>query len=104
MELGGKLLKSLRIKTQILERLQSVSVVDDATHTQKDDVESNRGSLENVAEIVVLFLSGVQLVLSSGVFTILDLDKVDVTPRFAEVFGSVLFRVGGSAGGNEIKK
>ena len=30
MELGGKLLYSLRIKTQFLERLQSVSVVDGA--------------------------------------------------------------------------
>jgi len=40
MELKGKLLYSLRIKTQFLERLQSVSVVDGATHTQKDDVES----------------------------------------------------------------
>jgi hypothetical protein len=38
MELGGKLLNSLRIKTQFLERPQSVSVVDGATHTQKDDV------------------------------------------------------------------
>jgi hypothetical protein len=44
MELGGKLLDSLRIKTQFLERLQSVSVVDGAAHTQKDDVESNGGS------------------------------------------------------------
>ena len=49
MELGGKLLTSLRIETQFLERLQSVSVVDGAVHTQKDDVKSNRGSLENVA-------------------------------------------------------
>jgi hypothetical protein len=40
MELGGKLLNSLRIETQFLERLQSVSVVDGAAHTQKDDVES----------------------------------------------------------------
>ena len=39
MELGGKLLYSLRIKTQFFERLQSVSVVDGATHTQKDDVD-----------------------------------------------------------------
>ena len=38
MELGGKLLNSLRIKTQFFERLQSVSVVDGATHTQKDDL------------------------------------------------------------------
>jgi hypothetical protein len=82
MELGGKLLDSLRIKTQFLERLQSVSVVDGAAHTQKND-ESNGGSLENVAEIFVLFLCGVQLVLVSGALTILDLDKVDVTPRFA---------------------
>jgi hypothetical protein len=36
----------LRIETQFLERLQSVSVVDGAAHTQKDDVKSNRGSLK----------------------------------------------------------
>jgi hypothetical protein len=35
MELGGKLLNTLRIKTQFLERLQSVSVVDGATYTQR---------------------------------------------------------------------
>ena len=99
MELGGKLLNSLRIKIQFLERLQSVNVVDGATHTQEDDVESNGGSLESVAEIFMLILCGVQLVLRSGVFTILDLDKVDVTPRFAEVFRSMLSGVGGSTGG-----
>jgi len=92
MHLGGKLLtNSLRIETQFLERLQSVSVVDGAAHTQKDDVESNEGSLENVAKVFVLPHCGVQLlVLRSGVLTILDLDKVDVTPRFAEVFRSML--------------
>ena len=37
MELGGKLLNSERIKTQFLERLQSVGVVDGATHTQKSE-------------------------------------------------------------------
>ena len=74
MELEGKLLNSLRIKSQFLERLQSVSVVDGAAHTQKDDdVESNGGSLENVAKVFVLFLCGVQLVLRSGVLIILDL-------------------------------
>jgi hypothetical protein len=100
MELGGKLFYSLRIKTQFLKRLlQGVSVVDGATHTQKDDVESNGGSLENVAEAFALFLCGVQLVLRSGVLTVLDLDKVDVTPSYAEVFGSVLSGVGGSTGG-----
>ena len=96
MELGGKLLNSLRIKTQFLERLQSVSVVAGAAHTQKDDVESNGGSL-NVAKFFVLFLCSVQLVLRSGAgaLTVLDLDEVDVTPRFAEVFGSMLSGVGG---------
>ena len=58
MELGGKLLNSLRIKTQFLEKLQSASVVDDATHTQKDDVESNGGSLNGGAEAFMLFLRG----------------------------------------------
>jgi len=99
MELGGKLLNSLRIKTQFFERLQSVSVVDGATHTQKDDVESNGGSLEKVAEVFVLLLCNVYLVLRSGVLTILDLDEVDVTPSFAEAFRSVLSGVGGSTGG-----
>ena len=100
MELGGKLLNSSRIETQFLERLQSVSVVDGAAHTQKDDVESNGGSLENViAKVFVLFLCGIQLVLRSGVLTVLDLDKVDVTPRFAEVFRLVLSGVCGSTSG-----
>jgi hypothetical protein len=76
-----------------------VVVLDGAAHTQKDDVESNEGSLENVAKVFVLFFCGVHLVLRSGVLTVLDLDEVDVTPRFAEVFGSVLSGVGGSAGG-----
>jgi len=51
MELGGKLLNSMRIETQFFERLLSVGVVDNAAHTQKDDVESNEGSLENVAKV-----------------------------------------------------
>ena len=38
----------------------------------------------------MLFLCGVQLALMSGVLTVLDLDEVDVTPRFAEVFRLVL--------------
>jgi len=59
MELGGKLLNSLRVKTQFLKRLQSVIVVDGAAHTQKDDVESNGDSLENVADIFALFLCGI---------------------------------------------
>ena len=86
MELGGKLLDSLRIETQFLERLQSCCVVDGAAQSQKADVESNGGSLENVAEMFVLFLYGIQLVLKSCVLTVLDLNEVDVAPRFAEVF------------------
>ena len=99
MELGGKLLNSLRIETQFLIRLQSVGVVDGAVHTQKNDVESNGGSMENVAKVFVLFLCGVQLVLRSGVLTVLDLDKMDVTPSLVEVVRTVLSGVGGSTGG-----
>ena len=49
----------------------------------------------------MLFLCGVQLVLRSGVLTVIDLDKVDVTPSLVEVFliRSVLSGVGGSTGG-----
>jgi len=55
--------------------------------------------LENVAEVFVLFLCGVQLVLRSGVLTVLDLDEVDVSPMFAEVSRSMLSGVGGYNGG-----
>ena len=70
--------------------------VDSVAHTQKDDVESNKGSLENVAKVFVLFLCVVQLVLRSGVLTVLDLDEVEFAPSFVEVFRSVLSEVGGS--------
>ena len=51
-------------------------------------MESNGGSLENVARVVVLFLCGVQLVLRSGVLTVPDLNEVDATLRYAEGVGS----------------
>ena len=47
----------------------------------------------------MLFLCGVQLVLRSGVLTILDFDEVGVTPSLVEVVRSMLSGVGGSTGG-----
>jgi hypothetical protein len=76
-----------------------LGVEDGAAHTQKDNVESNGGSLENVTKVFVLFLCGVQLVLRSDVLTVLDLDEVDVAPSFVEVFRSVLSGVGGCTSG-----
>ena len=86
-------------QTQLLKRLQRVIDVDGATHSQKDGVEGNGGSLEDGAEAFMLLLRGAQLVLRSSVLTVLDLDEVDVTLESAEVFGSVLSGEGGSAGG-----
>ena len=74
-------------------------VVDGATQFQKDGVEGNRGSMKDGAEAFVLFLRGAQLVLRSSVFTVLNLDEVNVSLDNAEIFGSVLFGEGGSAGG-----
>jgi hypothetical protein len=57
---------------------------------------------KNVLPVIIFllhFICDVQLVLRSGVLTALDLDEVDVTPRFAEVFESMLSGFGGSAGG-----
>jgi len=51
MKLGSKFLSSLRVKTQLLERLQCVIVVDGATHSQKDGVEDDGGSLMDGAEV-----------------------------------------------------
>ena len=79
MELGGKLLNSLRIKTQFL-RFQSVRVIDSATHSQAD-----------VAEAFVLFLRRAQLVLRSSVLTVLDLDEVDVRLENACLFAILCF-------------
>ena len=44
MKLGSKFLNTLGIQTQLIKRLQCVIVVNDATHSQKDGVESNGGS------------------------------------------------------------
>ena len=66
-------------------------VVDGATHFQKDGVEGNRGSLKDGAEAFALFLRGAQLVLKSSVLTVLDLNEVNVTLKFAEIFGLLLF-------------
>jgi hypothetical protein len=67
----------LRIKTQLLKRLQRVIiVVDGATHSQKDGVESNGDSLKGGAEAFVLFLRGAQLVMRSCVLTVLNLNQM----------------------------
>ena len=77
MKLGSKFLDSLRIKTQLLKRLQREIVADCDTHSQKDGVEGNRGSLKGGAEAFMLSLRGAQLVLRSSVFTVLDLNEVN---------------------------
>ena len=64
MKLGSKFLNSLRIKTQLLKRLQRVIAVDGATHSQKYGVEGNGGSLKDGAKAFVLFLRGAQLIWS----------------------------------------
>ena len=80
----------MRIKTQLLKRLQHVIVVDGATHSQKDGVEGNGGSLKGRAEAFSLFLCGAQLVLQSSVLTVHDLDDVNATLENAEILGSML--------------
>ena len=99
MKLGSKFLSSLRVKTQLLKRLQCAIVVDGTTHSQKDGAEGNGGSLEDSAKVFVLILRGAQLVLRSSVLTVLNFDEVDVTLENAEISGLVLFGEGGSANG-----
>ena len=53
-------LSFLRVKTQLLKRLQCVILVDGATHSQKDGVESNGGSLKGGAEAFMLPGSAVE--------------------------------------------
>ena len=49
-------------------------VVDGTSHSQKDGVEGNAGSLKDGAEAIMLFLHGAQLILRSCVLTVLDLN------------------------------
>jgi len=86
MKLGSKFLSSLRVKTQLLKRLQCAIVVDGTTHSQKDGAEGNGGSLEDSAKVFVLILRGAQLVLRSSVLKVLDLDSVDVALKNAGKF------------------
>ena len=62
-------------------------VVDGATHSPKDGVESNRGSLKDGAEAFMLFLRGAQLLLQSSVLIVLDLDEVNVTLKMLRSLG-----------------
>ena len=89
----------MRIKTQLLKKLQRVIVVYRAIHSQKDGVEGNGGSLKGGAEAFMLLLRGAQLALRSSVFTVLNLDEVDVKLKNDEIFESVLSGESGSAGG-----
>ena len=50
-------------------------------------MENNKGFLENGAEAFMLFQHGAQLVLRASVFTVLDLDEVNVTLKNAEILG-----------------
>jgi hypothetical protein len=50
MKLGSKFFSSLRVKIQLLKKLQCVIVVDGATRSKKDVVEGNGGSLKDGAE------------------------------------------------------
>jgi hypothetical protein len=71
MKLGSKFLNSLRIKTQLLKRLQHVIVADGATTPKRmHGLEGNGGSLKGGAEAFALFLRGAQLVLRSSVLKV----------------------------------
>jgi hypothetical protein len=87
----------LRVKTQLLKRIQCVLVIDGATHSQREGVEGNGGSLKDVAEAFVLSLHITQLALRFSVRAVLYLDEVDIVLKYAETFGSVLSGEGGSA-------
>ena len=72
-------------------------VIDGATHSQREGVEGNGGSLKDVAEAFVLSLHITQLALRFSVRAVLYLDEVDIVLKYAETFGSVLSGEGGSA-------
>ena len=54
MKLGSKFLSSLRVKTQLLKRLQCVTVADGATHSQRYGVERFGGEVYGTRTRVAL--------------------------------------------------
>ena len=83
----------LGVKTQLLLRLECVINEEGATHSQNDDVQSNRGS--DLCAVPAQRPADSRY----GVLSVLDLDVVDATLKYAEVCRLVLSGEGGSAGG-----
>jgi len=79
MKLHSKLGGNLRIKTETFQRLLTVRAVDGTSHSQKDSMEANigRSSAKVLTEHAVL-VSGFKLAPRPGIFTVLDLHKMDV--------------------------
>ena len=60
-----------------------------ATHSQKDDVQRHRDSLQNGAEMLVLFPCSVELILRSNVLRILILTRW-ISRRVCQRFGLLI--------------
>ncbi len=80
MKLYSKLGGLLKIKTEMFPFRQAIRAVDGTSHSQKDSVEANIGrSLAKVLkEHAVLVVSCFKLAPRPGIFTVLDLHKMDV--------------------------
>ncbi len=80
MMLHSKFGGFLRIKTETFQRLYTIWAVKGSSHSQKDSVEANigRSSAKVLTEHAVLVVSCFKLAPRPGIFTALDLHKMDV--------------------------
>ena len=64
-------------------------VVDGSTHSQEDGVETDCGCslLKVLTELAVLLLCGLKLASRSGVFTVFNFHKVNVSLVWSELTG-----------------
>ena len=76
-----------------------MSVVDGATHSQKDGVTGSNKLLEGRSRGLYAVSAWRSAGSAVECLTVFDLDEVNVTLENAEIFGSVLSGEGGSVGG-----
>eukprot|EP00983_Pelagomonas_calceolata_P128303 1161498-Pelagomonas_calceolata.AAC.4 len=77
MKLQSKPGGCMSVKTKLFKRLQSVRGVGDASHTEQN-------------KVALLLFGGLKLTLGPGVFTIFDLQKMDV-PLFWKELARVTY-------------
>ncbi len=93
MKLESKFLDSLRIKTEPLQRNQSVRNVNNTPYTEENDMKNMVSCNAASKQPTMLSMGSLELLLRASVFTVLDLNEMGGTMLPREVLGASLSRL-----------